>query len=177
MIWDESWVVIGKMRWIKDIMISQLIFKHCNGRIYCAIRTRMYLLSPVHNSLWNQFSKPYIDKKKTFLWSQCRPIEVNASCRSPRTWFIPLERSNDHALNFWGIIFWNYIQNYNLLNRSLHSNEMDVIALTPAAVQIILNILLYGFRYALFTFHRMGIVHLKSSVFTWCVCNYYYIVL
>lgn len=35
------------------------------------------------------------------------------------------------------------------------------------AVQIILNILLYDFMYAFLTFHRMGIVHLKSSVFTW----------
>lgn len=69
MILDKSWVVIGKMGHsdAKDIVISQPIVKHCNGRIYCAIRTRMYLLLPVHNSLWNQFFKPYIDKKKTFL--------------------------------------------------------------------------------------------------------------
>lgn len=87
-------------------------------------------------------------------------------CTSPRAQFIPLERSNDRALNFLGICFWNYIQNYNLLTGSLHSNGIDFIALRSMAVQIILNILLYDFMYAFLTFHRMGIVHLKSSVFT-----------
>jgi len=85
---------------------------------------------------------------------------------SPRAQFIPLERSNDHAWNFLAISFWNYVQNYELLNGSLHSNGVVFIALTPEAVQIILSILLYGFRYVLLTFHRMDIVHLKSSVFT-----------
>lgn len=56
-------------------------------------------------------------------------------CMSPRAQFIPLERSNDHALNVLGISLWNYIQNHNLLNGSLHSNVVDFITLTPAAVQ------------------------------------------
>lgn len=63
-------------------------------------------------------------------------------CMSPRAQFIPLERSNDHALNVLGISLWNDIQNHNLLHGSLHSNAVDFIALTPAAVQNILNILL-----------------------------------
>lgn len=128
-------------------MISQLIFKYC--RIYCTIIKRMYLLLPVHSSSWSQFSKPYIDKKKT-------PFETSAGllksmqfvCRSSRAQFILLERSNGHALNFSEISIWGSTQNYNLLSGSMYSNTMDSTALDSCKLCQVFHYMVCGMLFS-----------------------------